>query len=175
MHYGSQGASTESWNDHCLLQVTEDGLYKRGKDWGNPNVWEKQLQTSTADIQKGHQFHTTLLHTWYTSSKKLGLWTTSHIVVAQKLLPMKDHQTVLLPSFTRSTRHLTAAYGISRSTIVWILHTAHCHLFMIQMQQQLSEDDPVRHVEFCTWDLDQHQQDPSFAQGILLSGNAIFC
>ncbi|KAL6466617.1 hypothetical protein MHYP_G00244210 [Metynnis hypsauchen] len=52
----------------------------------------------------------------------------------------------------------------------------HCkwHPFKIQLQQKLSEDDPDRRVEFCNWALDQHQQDPAFAPGILFGDKANF-
>uniref|UniRef100_A0AAR2LZP8 Tc1-like transposase DDE domain-containing protein n=1 Tax=Pygocentrus nattereri TaxID=42514 RepID=A0AAR2LZP8_PYGNA len=47
-------------------------------------------------------------------------------------------------------------------------------MVLIQLQQKLSEDDPDRRVEFCTWVLDQHQQDPAYAQGILFGDEAKF-
>lgn len=84
--------------------------------------------------------------------------------------------TMVLASFVkspqRSTRRLSAECGISQSSIIRILHAHRWHPFKIQLLQHLAEDDPDRRMQFCTWALEQHQQDPSFAQGILFSDAA---
>ncbi|KAL7855648.1 hypothetical protein AOLI_G00192520 [Acnodon oligacanthus] len=88
----------------------------------------------------------------------------------------EETSTMLLAAFAKSprlsTRRLAAECGVSQSSLVWILHTKKWHPFKIQLQKKLSEDDPDRCVEFCTWALDQHQRDPAFAQGILFGDEA---
>ncbi|KAL6490721.1 hypothetical protein MHYP_G00010660 [Metynnis hypsauchen] len=95
-----------------------------------------------------------------------------------KTTPDKETSAMVLAAFAksprRSTRRLAEECGVSQSSLVWILHTNKCHPFKIQLQQKLSEENPDRHVEFCTWELDQHQQDPAIAQGILFGDVANF-
>lgn len=73
-----------------------------------------------------------------------------------------------------STRELERQSGISRRSILRILHTHKFHPYHMSLHQELSENDFQNRLEFCQWGLRQLQIDNTFLNKILFTDEATF-
>nr|XP_034195052.1 uncharacterized protein LOC117611224 [Osmia lignaria] len=73
-----------------------------------------------------------------------------------------------------STRQLERESGLSRRSILRILHVNRFHPFHISLHQQLSENDFQRRLQFCKWGLQKLQDDEMFLNKILFTDEATF-
>lgn len=73
-----------------------------------------------------------------------------------------------------SVRTLSAASGISRSTVHRVLQCEGLHPFHVQRVQLLQPDDYPQRVVFAQWFINQSAADPHFASSVLFSDEATF-
>lgn len=73
-----------------------------------------------------------------------------------------------------STRQLHRLTGISRQSILKILHRHKYHPFHISLHQELHGNDFRLRVEFCEWAVQQIQVNPNFFANVLFSDESTF-
>ncbi|KOC63585.1 hypothetical protein WH47_03087 [Habropoda laboriosa] len=73
-----------------------------------------------------------------------------------------------------STRQLERKSGISRRSILRILHINKFHPFHISLHQQLTENDYTKRLQFCEWGLRKLQDDEMFLSKLLFTDEATF-
>jgi hypothetical protein len=75
---------------------------------------------------------------------------------------------------TRSIRNVANTMGLTKSTVQRILRDNRMHAYHYTKVQHLLPEDYAPRVEFCTWLLEQHAENPFFLKNILFTDESYF-
>jgi hypothetical protein len=75
---------------------------------------------------------------------------------------------------TRSIRNVANTMGLTKSTVQRILRDNRMHAYHYTKVQHLLPEDYAPRVEFCTWLLEQHAENPIFLKKILFTNESYF-